>query len=168
MNMSARFSFWLLSALATSASTVEAAELTGRVSVLGAFANAGPRDVGSAVDTATADQESLRLMLDDAGANAEWSIHGVLGRQRLSGFPAPNLGPADLFRYTRISGDVLDERSPNSAHRIGYDIDRLFYRYRFENAAVGFGRQPIDWGTGRFWRNGNPRLRRSSFPSNPD
>jgi hypothetical protein len=150
--MSARFSIWLLSALVVPAFAVEAAELTGRVSVLGAFANAGAGDVGSAVDIATADQESLRLMVDGADANAEWAIHGVLGRQRLSGFPAPALGPADLFRYTHMSGVVLDERSPNSSNWIGYEIDRLFYKHRLANVAIGLGRQPIDWGTGRFWQ----------------
>jgi hypothetical protein len=150
--MSTRFSIGLLSAIVLPFSGLDAAELTGRASVLAAFASAGAGDVGFAVDTATADQESLRLMLDEAADNAEWSIHGVLARQRLSGFPAPVLGPANLFRYTELSGYWIDEQSPNSSTRLGYEVDRLFYKHRFGDVSMSFGRQPIDWGTGRVWQ----------------
>jgi hypothetical protein len=46
----------------------------------------------------------------------------------------------------------VDERSANTSTRIGYEIDRLFYKHRFGSVTVGIGRQPVDWGTGRFWQ----------------
>jgi hypothetical protein len=142
----------LVSVLVAPVSVADAAELTGRVSVLGSLAQAHRGDVGSAVDMPTADEQSLRLMLDEANDSAEWSIHAVLGRQNLNGYPGGVKGPADLFRYTSLSEDWVDEQSANSSTRAGYEIDRLFYKHRFGAVTVGLGRQPIDWGTGRFWQ----------------
>jgi hypothetical protein len=145
--MVTRLKVWLLAAVIFSLPTAQAAELTGRVSVLGTAA----RGTGS-IDTPNADQESLRLMLDDIQDSGAWSIHVKMSRQHLSGYPAKDLGPSDLFRYRGISGDWLAERSANSLSRIGYELDRAVYRRRFGNVAVGLGRQPIDWGAGRFWQ----------------
>jgi len=153
--MKRRFSSWLLTVALLPLPAVQAAELTGRFSMLGTTAKAEQGDIGY-IDadnkTLTADQQSLRLMLEDIQNNGEWSIHLKTRRQHLSGYPANELNSSGLFRYRDFSHDWLDERGSNSATRVGYELDRAVYKHRFDNITLGIGRQPIDWGTGRFWQ----------------
>lgn len=155
ITMSTRFSLCLFSAVVLPLSTVQSAELTGRFSMLGTTAQAAPGDIGYIDmdnDTLTADQQSLRLMLDDTRDNGEWSVHLKTVRQHLSGYPADERHSSELFRYRELSGDWLEESSNNSSTRIGYELDRVAYKRRFGNITLGLGRQPIDWGSGRFWQ----------------
>ncbi len=134
--------------------TAEAAELTGRFSMLGTTAVAEPGDIGY-VDgdnqTLTADQQSVRLMLDDATENDEWSIHLKTVRQHTEGYLSyPD--SSSLFRYDDLAENWLDESSGNTVTRVGYEVDRIVYKRRFDNMSFAIGRQPIDWGSGRFWQ----------------
>lgn len=129
-------------------------ELTGRFSMLGTTALAETGDIGY-VDgdnqTLTADQQSLRLMLDDATEKDEWSIHLKTVRRYTEGYISSN-DSSSLFRYTDLAENWLDESSGSSAAHIGYVVDRIVYKHRFNNTALAVGRQPIDWGSGRFWQ----------------
>ena len=138
-----------------SLSPAHALQLTGRFSMLGTTAQADPGDMGyfDADDrTASADQQSLRLMLDDSNEQDEWSVHLKIARQHLDGYPATYAAPSSVFRYDSAAGNWLDENNAQSSTLIGYELDRAAYKRRFENITLAVGRQPIDWGSGRFWQ----------------
>lgn len=143
----------LLSALF--AITVEAVEVTGRFSMLGSTAQAESGDVGYVTAESrvlTADQQSLRLMIDGVGEDHEWSIHAKAARKHQSGYVSPSIRSSDLFRYDDGSGAWLDDSNATDSTHAGYELDRAVYRYHFDTASLGIGRQPIDWGSGRFWQ----------------
>lgn len=134
--------------------TVQAVELTGRFSMLGTTAQAHPGDIGyinGDNQTPTADQQSVRLMLDDATEKDEWSIHLKAVRQHTQGYLS-STDSSSLFRYDDLAENWLDESSGNNVTRIGYEVDRMVYKRRFDNMSLAIGRQPIDWGSGRFWQ----------------
>ncbi len=134
---------------------VNAYEFTGRFSLLGAAAKAESGDIGypsSGGDTLTVDQQGLRLMLDAATDTGEWSIHLRGARRHLSGYPYPGSHSSDLFRYGVGGGNLHDDSDGASATTLDYGLDRAVYRHRFDSVTLGMGRQPIDWGSGRFWQ----------------
>lgn len=133
----------------------QAAEFTGRFAMLGATASAESGDVGyrsAAGDILTADQQGLRLMLDEADEQSEWALHLRTVRRHLSGYPYSDTHSSDLFRYDELGGNLLDESGADSSTRIDYALDRAVYRKRFSHTTLAVGRQPIDWGSGRFWQ----------------
>lgn len=134
--------------------TLHAADLTGRFSMLGTTARATQGDIGyiNEDNTLTADQQSLRLMLDDAKDNNEWSVHLKIARLHVSDFPFDDSHSSDLFRYEELSSYWLEENDLNSTTLIGHEIDRLVYKQRYKNTSFAFGRQSIDWGSGRLWQ----------------
>jgi len=134
--------------------TTHAADLTGRFSMLGTTARATQGDIGyiNEDNTLTADQQSLRLMLDDAKDNNEWSVHLKIARLHVSDFPFDDSHSSDLFRYEELSSYWLEENDLNSTTLIGHEIDRLVYKQRYKNTSFAFGRQSIDWGSGRLWQ----------------
>ncbi|HEX9801693.1 MAG TPA: hypothetical protein VGB35_00405, partial [Gammaproteobacteria bacterium] len=132
-----------------------AAGFTGRFAMLGTTAVAEEGDVGyrpAGADTLSADQQSVRLMFDEVLEQGEWSVHLQSARQHLSNFPVAERHSSDLFRYRLGGGNWLDERGGDTVTTIDYALDRLVYRRRFERYTLGLGRQPIDWGSGRFWQ----------------
>ncbi len=153
--MSQQFNFRLFLVLLLPLSTVQSTELTGRFSMLGSTAQAEQGDIGfvdADNDTLTADQQSLRLMLDDIQDNGEWAVHLKILRQHLNNLTGAEPHSSDLFRYRDLSTDWLDEDGVNSSTRIGYEVDRAAYKRRFDKLTLGIGRQPIDWGSGRLWQ----------------
>jgi len=156
MNMKHKTSLLLILCLASCLSmlSTHAAELTGRFSMLGSTARATQGDSGyiNKDTTLTADQQSLRLMLDDAKDNSEWSLHAKIARTHLSNISFNDNHSSDLFRYTELSSNWLDENDSNNATRIGYKIDRAVYKQRYKKMTFAFGRQAIDFGSGRFWQ----------------
>lgn len=133
----------------------QATELTGRFSMLASTAQAEPGDWGyidADNDTLTADQQSLRLMLQGVQNEAEWSLHVKTLRQHQSAYPLAGHHASELFRYRDLANDWLDEIRSDSRTRIGYEIDRAAYKHQFNNITLSLGRQPIDWGSGRFWQ----------------
>ena len=134
---------------------VQAAEFTARLSLLGNASKANQGDIGyenGSNNRLHADQETLRLMLDDYSVNTEWSIHVNTSRQYFKGFQPNPFHSSDLFRYDELAHDWVDEIDGRSTTLVGYEIDRLFYEYQLENLNLGLGRQPVDWGSGRFWQ----------------
>lgn len=140
--------------LLSSIVSAQSAELTGRFSMLGTTARATQGDIGyiNEDNTLTADQQSLRLMLDDAKDNNEWSVHLKIARLHVSDFPFDDSHSSDLFRYEELSSYWLEENDLNSTTLIGHEIDRLVYKQRYKNTSFAFGRQSIDWGSGRLWQ----------------
>lgn len=135
--------------------TLFAAGFTGRFAMLGTTAVAEEGDVGyrpTGGDALSADQQSVRLMFDEVLEQGEWSVHLQSARQHLTNFPLAERHSSDLFRYRLGGGSWLDERADDTATTIDYALDRLVYRQRFEHYTLGLGRQPIDWGSGRFWQ----------------
>jgi hypothetical protein len=134
--------------------TAAAFEFSSRLSLLGSTARAGPGEQGfvdGTDETLTADQQSARLMLDGGGQGEEWSLHLKVARVHLNGY-ALDLSPATLFRYRDLAGDWHEDVSADSVDRIGYELDRGLYKRHFEAMTLALGRQPIDWGSGRFWQ----------------
>lgn len=119
-----------------------AVDFSGRASIF-AFSNEK--------QTLTADQQSLRLMLDNAKDNNEWSVHLKTSMQHLKGIPFSNHS-SNLFRYNKLSHNWVDENKITQATRVGYEVDRLFYKHQFNKLNISLGRQAIDWGSGRFWQ----------------
>ena len=134
---------------------LHAVEFTGRFSMLGTTGVADEGDIGYQGvdrDTVSADQQSVRLMLDDVLEQGEWSLHLRSARRAVNGYPVTAIHSSDLFRYRTGGGSWLDEQTGDSATTIEYELDRAVYRHRFEHLTVGLGRQAIDWGSGRFWQ----------------
>lgn len=153
--MSQRFNFRLFLLLLLPLASVQATELTGRFSMLGLTAQAEQGDIGfinEDNDTLTADQQSLRLMLDNIQANGEWTLHLKTSRRHQNTLANTEPHASDLFRYSDLSSDWLNDNGINGSTKIGYEVDRLSYQHRFDKTTVGFGRQAIDWGSGRFWQ----------------
>ena len=153
--MSLRFNLYLFLLMLLPFSTVQSTELTGRFSILGLVAQAEQGDIGFVDpdhDTLTADQQSLRLMLDDIQDNGEWTLHLKTLRQHQNTFVSTRLHSSDLFRYRDLANDWVNESSVDGSTRVGYEVDRAAYQKRFNNLTLGIGRQPIDWGSGRLWQ----------------
>ena len=154
--MTCRPERWLAALLLLLApAAAHAVEMTGRLSLLGAAGQARPGDLGyvpGGDNRQLLDQESLRLMLDQADATGEWSVHAKLLRQNAVRYPVTDLGPSDLFRSQHLSGYWQNDQTGGHTRRIGYEIDRAFYRLRLQHLTLSVGRQPIDWGSGRFWQ----------------
>lgn len=132
-----------------------AAEFTMRASVLVTAADADPGQLGAGLTTGatpSADQESLRLMFDALAGETEWSLHLRTLRQNLRGFPALNQHSSALFRYRDLAGNWISTSDGINANRVGYELDRALVRRRFGNLRLSLGRQPVDWGEGRFWQ----------------
>jgi len=132
--------------LAVTSISTQAVDFTGRFSMLATTA----RDTQD--NTLTADQQSLRLMLDETLDKAEWSLHMKMARVHLSDFPFSDTHSSDLFRYEKLSSYWLEENDGNNSTHFGYEIDRAVYKQSFNNTTLTLGRQPIDWGSGRFWQ----------------
>jgi hypothetical protein len=140
--------------------SAQSAELTGRFSMLGTTANAKQGDAGylNKDNVLSADQQSLRVMLDstkapdEANDNNEWSVQLKLARRHVSDIIFNDNHSSVLFRYDKLAANWLDEKETTSATRIGYEVDRAVYKQRFKNSTFALGRQPIDWGSGRFWQ----------------
>ncbi|MEJ2692555.1 MAG: hypothetical protein P8166_05695 [Candidatus Thiodiazotropha sp.] len=144
----------LLLATLTLADTAAASEFSGRLSLLGSMARAGPGElsyVDGADEKLTADQQSARLMLDGGGEGEEWSLHLKVARMHLNGY-GPDDRPHAAFRYRDLANDWRNESSADSLNRVGHELDRALYKNRFDNLTLALGRQPIDWGSGRFWQ----------------
>ncbi len=129
-------------------------ELTGRSSILGTTALAQQGDIGyiNKNNILTSDQQSLRLMLDETSDNDEWSFHIKMARQHLSGITLNEKNSSKLFRYKSLSSNWLNENEVNNTTRLGYEVDRAVYKKSIANMRFSFGRQAIDWGSGRFWQ----------------
>ncbi|MCL7745273.1 hypothetical protein LV476_10035 [Guyparkeria hydrothermalis] len=139
-------------ALALSLSPAGAADLTARTAVLGTIAHPNSGDLAADQDWPNADQQSLRLMLDDVTEIGDWSLHVKTRRLHSNGLPLDATATADRFRYRPLSQDWIDRGHPNDGTRVGYELDRAVYRWRHDDLAFSVGRQPIDWGAGRFWQ----------------
>lgn len=139
----------------SAATCVGAADLTGRVSVLGAAAWPSAGDAGHGLDglrPLTADQQALRLMLEDHGGQSEWSLHVAASRQNLRGLGGNARHSSELFRIRPLADERTRGDGVRRTTRLGWTIDRASYKWRFEGASLTFGRQPVDWGSGRFWQ----------------
>jgi len=128
-----------------------AAELTGRVSLLGLVSDT-PDGSQLTRDSLSANQQSLRLMLQDFAPGSEWSIHLRNSRLQTNGFAIEGNNTSDLFRYRTLAGDAFTHTGDNHQARVRFEIDRLHYQRRFSNSSLSIGRQPVDWGSGRFWQ----------------
>ena len=133
--------------------------VTGRLSLLGSSGYAAPGQLGyvsAEQRTVTADQQTLRLMLAPTAGNHDLVLHGRFFRLHQQGYLVESNPvvptPSSAFRWHGLADDWLDERSADSQTRVGDEVDRLFYRYRGEAYTLTLGRQPIDWGSGRFWQ----------------
>ncbi len=134
---------------------LQAVDLTGRFAMLGATAQAEPGDIGyqeSVGHYLSADQQSVRLMLEEGGTNSEWSAHLRTVRSHNHGFPASVPHSSALFRYSDLAGTIVDESDGTTSTQLRYELDRLFYRRHMNDYTVTAGRQAIDWGSGRFWQ----------------
>ncbi|KTG17010.1 hypothetical protein AUR63_02895 [Guyparkeria sp. XI15] len=129
-----------------------AADLTARTALFGTLAHPDSNDLAGDESWPSADQQSLRLMLDDVTELGDWSLHAKARRLHTDGLPVEATGPADRFRYQPIEQDWIDRGGATNATRVGYALDRAVYRWRYDDLALSVGRQPIDWGAGRFWQ----------------
>ena len=122
--------------------------------MLGTTAKATQGDLGyvNKDNTLTADQQSLRLMLDDSLKNGEWSFHVKSARIHVTDILYSSEHSSDLFRYNKLSSNWLEEKESNNTTLVGYEVDRAVYKQRFKSTTLSLGRQAIDWGSGRFWQ----------------
>uniref|UniRef100_Q31IJ5 Uncharacterized protein n=1 Tax=Hydrogenovibrio crunogenus (strain DSM 25203 / XCL-2) TaxID=317025 RepID=Q31IJ5_HYDCU len=130
-------------------------DFTGRFSMLANTAQASEGQIGyinKDQNTLSADQQSLRLMLDNHSEQTEWSVHLRMRRQQLTGFSNTASHYTDLFRYQPLSEDWISQQTSTSSLKAGYEIDRAVYQYHFKQSVISAGRQPIDWGVGRLWQ----------------
>lgn len=145
----------LLLTLTVSCSLSVAYELSGRFSMVGATAQAEEGDWGNQGDDhtlLTADQQGLRLMLEGGESHSEWSAHLRTVRIHTDGFVQLGGHSSELFRYSELADELLDESDANSSTQLRYELDRLYYRRDFSKTSLTIGRQAIDWGSGRFWQ----------------
>lgn len=159
INLSGTVNSWLnrcwWAVLLLSLGSAQAVELTGRLSLLGNVVRAARGDTGYNSldnDLLSSDQQSLRLMLENAGRKGDWSLHLKAARQHADGMALDYPHASALFRYHELTGEWQGGNDGNRNTRIGYVLDRAVYRWRINNLTLGMGRQPVDWGSGRFWQ----------------
>ncbi len=131
-----------------------ALELSGRFSMLANTASAETGDIGYEDNdhhSPGIDQQSLRLMLDGNGTQDEWSVHVRSFRLNSNGYPDLTES-ATPFRYRPMAHNWLNDSDSGQLTRIAYEVDRAVYKRRFKKITLALGRQPIDWGSGRFWQ----------------
>lgn len=140
--------------LAAAVPLAQAGPLSARLSLTGSTGYAQPGDIGYVDEdqrTLSADQQTVRLMADPVTRLGDFSAHLRLLRlhqdPRVLGEPS-----VSQFRWRDLSSDWINESDPDRQTRAGHEIDRLSWRYQGDAFAVTAGRQPIDWGTGRFWQ----------------
>lgn len=141
----------LLFALAGPVHAAPTWDFSGRLSVLGSAARATPGKLGyidGGDETLLVDRESARLMLDGTAETMEWSLHLKLAREQHNGLPRDS-GPASPFRYRALANNWRDE---NRSASLGHELDQAVYKHRFANGTLALGRQPVDFGSGRFWQ----------------
>ncbi len=134
---------------------VQAYDFSARLSMLGMTAQAEEGDLGyQAGDSSllTADQQGLRLMLDGAGEHGAWSAHLRSARTHSHGFAVQQPHSSALFRYDMLDGTIVEDSDAGSTTLVHYEVDRLYFNRHFSNYGVSFGRQAVDWGSGRFWQ----------------
>lgn len=134
---------------------VSARELTGRFAMSASGASAEEDDYGyvsAEEDSPSTDEQSLRLMLNEADDVSEWSVHLVIDRQRQDGYGALPVQPAGIFRYDELGHDWQETSTATSETRSGYQFDRLFYKRKFSRSDLAVGRQPIDWSMSHIWQ----------------
>ena len=122
--------------------------------MLGSTATASQGDIGyiNKNNTLTADQQSLRLMLEESFKDGQWSFHVKSARIHLTDILYSSEHSSDLFRYKKLSSNWLEEKESNNTTVMGYDVDRAVFQQRFKKTTLSLGRQAIDWGSGRFWQ----------------
>lgn len=151
-----RGAWWLaIAALAGLSAPAPAVDLTARAALLGSVAAPGDGDLASTAPwlrNPTADQQSLRLMLDDQTADGEWSLHARLARQHQRGAAIHQRHSSDLFRYRSLADDRTTGDPTRNATRWSWELDRAYFKFRLDKASVQLGRQSIDWGSGRLWQ----------------
>ncbi|MBT3196541.1 MAG: hypothetical protein HN842_01270 [Gammaproteobacteria bacterium] len=121
-----------------------AAAINGRLSLL-----------GTSDRIQSSYQLGLRLMAEQREENHEWILHLRTIQQQLSGVSSQRTHSSALFRYRRGGGSLSEEHNGESSRSRYYEFDRAFYRHDFDLATLSIGRQPIDWGSGRFWQPTN-------------
>lgn len=130
-----------------------AVDWTGRVSLLGSAVRPSAGDLGDdAQGTPTTDQQSLRLMAQGHDEVSEWSLHVSAGRQNLRTVSAAGPHASELFRWRRLADEHRRGDGVKRSTSIGWELDRAVVKRRLEHATLAFGRQPIDFGSGRFWQ----------------
>ena len=144
----------ILMMLFLSSFCVNAAQINGRISVLGNVSNAHRGDIGdnSNIDVLNADQQSFRLMLDGSADEIQWSFHLNSLRQHVKGLPVNLNHSSDLFRFFDFSHSWSQQRNTSSSTQIGYELDHAYLKHDAGNFTLSLGRQPVDWGSGRFWQ----------------
>lgn len=145
----------LLMGLLLCSTTSFAMDLTGRFSMLANMAQASEGQIGyinKDQNILSADQQSLRFMLDEYSKQAEWSVHLRMTRQQLTRLPDTVLHYTDLFRYQPLSDNWISQQTRTTSLEAGYEVDRAVYQYHFKQSVISAGRQPIDWGVGRLWQ----------------
>ena len=123
--------------------------------MLGATAQAEAGDWGysnTGSDALSAEQQSLRLMINGGNDISEWSAHLRTLRLHSHGLAESGNHSSALFRYADLDGELLDENDGTSSTLIRYGLDRLYYRHQYSDYTLSVGRQAIDWGSGRFWQ----------------
>ena len=144
-----------LFALPLSIAAAQAAEFTGRLSLLGLAAKPEAGDSGyteGESDSLSADQLGLRLMLDDILDRGEWALHVRATRQHFDGFPRSEINASNLFRYKDLRENWIDQSDGDNSTRAGIELDHAYYRHQTDKLTLTAGRQPLDWGSGRFWQ----------------
>lgn len=137
-----------------------AVDVTGRLSTSANISQTqagelGYSDSGDSREIINNNQQSFRLMLQDADISAvpglSWVVHEKLYRQNVSRLSGLGKSSSDFFRYEALSNTEELSISDNNEHYI-HELDIATISYRYNNMDFSVGRQAIDWGTGRFWQ----------------
>ena len=114
-----------------------AVDFSGRFSMLSATAQAKEDDWGyqsGSSNILTADQQGVRLMLDESDDVGEWSAHLRTVRTHTDVFTAASSHSSALFRYSDLGDTALDESDGSTSTVIRYELDRLYYRHHIDNS----------------------------------
>jgi hypothetical protein len=167
--MKLKNSFLLFLGFMGSLGQLHAVELSGRLAGSTNLSQAEAGELGyfpgnftDKSDTINSNQQSVRLMLNESGAQAfSWELHGKLLRQNVnrlsSGSGLGNGLTKEVFRYKALSNlEELSEADSSQEDKKDelfiYELDRAVLAYQFKKTDFSLGRQAIEWGAGRFWQ----------------
>ena len=63
-----------------------------------------------------------------------------------------NLQTKNIYRVKSLQHNTIDESGISNTNRWSQEIDRLALSAEFSQLRINAGRQPISWGSGRFWQ----------------
>ena len=96
--------------------------------------------------------QQLRLISEGKVNTAlDYEFHVTSTNQHIN-TQQPDVGTDNIYRLKSLSRNTIDESGISNTNRWRQQVDRAVFIANFSQLRLNAGRQPISWGSGRFWQ----------------